>query len=229
VATESHPLDPKLQAWTRGHALIALAGLGAAALLGPTWPLVVLTLASFIALWIVGYGAWTPRGGPGLANGVTAVRLALALALALLGRGGRGEVLAAVVITVLLLDGLDGWLARRRGTASAFGAHFDMETDALLVLVVGLVLWQRGPLGAWILLPGMLRYLYVLCLALVPPRGGEMPRSRFGRHAFTLLILGFTIALAFSGELATSAAALGSAAVGVSFGRSVYWSYFRAT
>ena len=28
------------------------------------------------------------------------------------------------------LDGLDGWLARRTGMTSEFGARFDMETDA---------------------------------------------------------------------------------------------------
>ena len=35
---------------------------------------------------------------------------------------------------LLILDGVDGRVARARGEVSAFGARFDMETDALLLL-----------------------------------------------------------------------------------------------
>ena len=37
---------------------------------------------------------------------------------------------------LLALDGLDGWAARRQGLVSAFGARFDMEVDALLILAL---------------------------------------------------------------------------------------------
>ena len=42
------------------------------------------------------------------------------------------------------LDGVDGWLARRRGMSSAFGARFDMEIDALLVQVLAILVWRYG-------------------------------------------------------------------------------------
>ena len=35
----------------------------------------------------------------------------------------------------LILDGVDGKVARRTRNASAFGARFDMEVDAFLILV----------------------------------------------------------------------------------------------
>ena len=99
-----------------------------------------------------------------------------------------GLLVAALVLGVFALDAVDGWLARRAGTSSAFGAHFDMESDAFLVLALGLELFARGQLGAWILVPGLLRYLTVLCSAIVAPRAGDMPRSRFDSNTCDLLM-----------------------------------------
>ena len=42
----------------------------------------------------------------------------------------------ALVVVALALDWVDGQVARRTGTCSAFGARFDMETDAFLILVL---------------------------------------------------------------------------------------------
>ena len=36
---------------------------------------------------------------------------------------------------VVALDGVDGWIARRIGRTTVFGARFDMEVDAALMLV----------------------------------------------------------------------------------------------
>ena len=49
----------------------------------------------------------------------------------------------------LILDGVDGKVARRTGTSTALGARFDMEVDAFLILVLSVyVLDVAGPLGA---------------------------------------------------------------------------------
>jgi hypothetical protein len=101
-----------------------------------------------------------------------------------------------------------------------------METDALVVLVVDFELWMRGQFGVWILTSGLLRYVYVLSVALLPARGGEVPRSSLGRNAFGTLVLGLCVALVSPTTVGTIAAAIGSAAVTLSFVRSFYWSYF---
>ena len=59
------------------------------------------------------------------------------------------------------LDGVDGWLARRTRMASAFGARFDMEIDALLIQVLAILAWQYGKAGPWVLASGLLRYAFV--------------------------------------------------------------------
>ena len=67
----------------------------------------------------------------------------------------------ALAASVAVLDGVDGWLARRTRMASAFGARFDMETDAALILVLAVLAWQFGRAGAWVLACGLLRYAFV--------------------------------------------------------------------
>jgi phosphatidylglycerophosphate synthase len=75
-------------------------------------------------------------------------------------RAAMAASLATAVMT--LLDGVDGWLARRSRMDSAFGARFDMETDAALVLAMSFLIWQHGKAGVWVLLGGVLRYAFVM-------------------------------------------------------------------
>ena len=149
-------------------ALLALA-------LHAVWPVALVGAASLVALLGLGRGRYTPAGAFGAANAVTLLRLVLIAALALIGLPQRGELAALLMFAVFALDGVDGWLARSRQLASAFGARFDMECDALLVLVGSLLLYLRGRLPAFILLPGALRYAYVLALAWLP---GALASSR---------------------------------------------------
>lgn len=110
----------------------------------------------------------------GLTGGVTALvadGLASAagpagavLAGAGLGSGPGGETastaaLVALATVALILDGVDGRVARRTGTESALGARFDMEVDAFLILVLSVHVALL--LGPWVLAIGLMRYAYV--------------------------------------------------------------------
>ena len=79
--------------------------------------------------------------------------------------------------------------------------------------------------GAWILVTGVLRYVYVLVRATIPARRPDVPRSRFGRLAFTSLALGLFVAFALPGRLGALGALAGTALVTFSFARSFYDSY----
>lgn len=76
--------------------------------------------------------------------------------------------LSLIAALLLSLDGLDGYLARRTRLASAYGARFDMEIDALLTLVISALVWQSGEAGIWILTLGLMRYVFVLAGIVVP-------------------------------------------------------------
>jgi phosphatidylglycerophosphate synthase len=81
--------------------------------------------------------------------------------------------MVALAAVALVLDGVDGWVARRTGTASALGARFDMEVDAFLILVLSVHVARE--LGPWVLALGAARYLFVAAGWLLPWLRGSVP------------------------------------------------------
>ena len=134
--------------------------------------------------WLLAWLAIKHDAAPmfGAANAVTLARGVLALdLLALLGSPPSAVLAWSIVVlalVALVLDGVDGRVARRRGETSAFGARFDMETDALLILVLAALAWSPGKAGAWILLAGALRYLFVAASLALPWLAAPLPPSR---------------------------------------------------
>lgn len=165
----------------------------------------------------------------GVANTVTLVRAALVVLLAaLLGTAptpALGWVVVALGTAGIALDGVDGALARRRNEASAFGARFDMETDALLILVLAALVWQHGKAGPWILAAGLLRYLFVAASWALPWFGAALPPSRRRQAVCVIQIVSLLGALAPIVVLPWSAALAlaGLAALVWSFAIDVLW------
>ena len=75
--------------------------------------------------------------------------------------------LVALAAVALVLDAVDGWVARRTGTVSALGARFDMEVDAFLILVLSGVR-RRDVRPWWVLAIGAARYAFVAAGWLLP-------------------------------------------------------------
>ncbi len=135
------------------------------------------------------------------ANALTGLRLAIVLSLFMV-YGLLGPVWVAVwAVVALLLDGVDGWVARRRGTVSAFGGWLDKETDALYVLVLSLLLAHAERLGGWIIGIGLLRYLYYVSIWPWRQRRAEEPRFRMGQVVAGVLMgclpAGFVVPAAY--------------------------------
>lgn len=122
-----------------------------------------LILASLInVLWI----SQSDGSRFGEANQATLLRSGLVCLIGstLLANGQALDVgwhLTGLIAVALALDAVDGFLARRFNLASAFGARFDMEIDALLLLILSLLVWQTGKAGAWVLAIGLIRYAFV--------------------------------------------------------------------
>jgi len=178
-------------------------------------------------VWIAGAQHPYPRFGP--ANYVTAIRAMLAALVAgLIGHPATPEMLWSVIgLTALMaaLDGLDGWLARRTRMASAFGARFDMETDALLILILSVLVWQHGKAGVWVLLCGLMRYGFVAAGWLLPWLAGPLRPTRRGRTVAVGQLFGLSVALApiVPAPLSAGAAAITLAALVWSFAIDVLW------
>jgi phosphatidylglycerophosphate synthase len=143
-----------------------------------------------------------PHARLGLCNLVTLGRAAMMAVIAALlvrpaglaGEAGLAWGAVALALTALALDGVDGWLARRSGLTSAFGARFDMEVDAALAAVLCALAILSGKAGLWLLPLGFLRYAWVAAGAVLPWLSGPLP-ERFSRKAVCVVQIAALIAL----------------------------------
>ena len=176
-----------IERWSLANAGVVL---GAAALawgLGTLVPLLGGGVGMLGALVLVAWGRWSPEGRFGAANLVTAVRLGGLLLLPVAAEAGP-LLLIGASLALLLADGLDGWLARRRDLASEFGAFFDKETDALFLLLLCALAATRGRLPDAILLAGLLRYAFVPLLFLFPLPSRTEDRFNAARYAYAAMV-----------------------------------------
>jgi phosphatidylglycerophosphate synthase len=211
--------------WHDAHALSLCVGT-CVALWAHYPPLLAFVSAlCFLILVARSWGRWTPGGRFGAPNMVTSLRLFMTLGLLMGYERQPNRVVAACALLILLLDVLDGWLARRMRQISEFGAHFDVEADAMLVLTLSMVLFTARIAGPWVLLAGLWRYIYVLAPAVAPTPHGEAKRSRLGRLLYVLMMGCFVGALTTPAGLAVKLAAIGTLAVSISFLRSFWQRY----
>ena len=179
-----------------------------------------------------------PGPGIGAANRVTLFRAALALPVLALGivvllPGVRASVVSdgvawwvIVVSTVaMVLDGLDGRVARRTDTASDFGARFDMELDAALIMALSVLVWVAGRAGAWVLAIGLMRYVFVAAGFAVPALTGRLPESF--RRKVVCVVQGVVLLVALGPiipqPMAVAVAAAGLVMLTWSFAVDVVW------
>jgi phosphatidylglycerophosphate synthase len=150
-------------------AMIAVSGLGLSAWYVGKMLAVLGVGAAFV---LQGLPMHHPFPSVGPANVATGTRAAMiALLAALVGERvnlSAQNIALATGTVAAVLDGVDGWLARRSNMSSRFGARFDMETDALFILVLSVLAWQLDKAGSWVLASGALRYAFVLASLGVP-------------------------------------------------------------
>jgi phosphatidylglycerophosphate synthase len=97
-------------------------------------------------------------------------------------------VLTMIIVSALCLtlDGLDGKVARARGEATAFGARFDLETDAAMLAVLSLAVAALGIAGWWVLAIGAMRYGYVALSLVLPALRTQLP-SRYSAKVVAVI------------------------------------------
>jgi phosphatidylglycerophosphate synthase len=108
---------------------------------------------------------------------------------------------------------------------SAFGARFDMEVDALLILALSGLAAGLGKAGAWVIGLGVLRYGFVLAGWLAPRLAQPLPPSR-RRQAVCVLqvvVLGLMLAPPVMPPVSVALAAAAFAALAWSFAADVAW------
>lgn len=134
-------------------------------------------------------------------------------------------VISVSAVLLLAMDGVDGYLARRSGLASDFGARFDMEIDALLTLVMSLFLWQSGEMGLWIVSLGLMRYGFVLASTVLPALGRPLFPSFRRKLVCVIQLAALCVMLtpAVKSELSTVIGISACLLLSASFLRDIHW------
>lgn len=174
-----------------------------------------------LAWWILRHGR-TARVG--VANAITAVRVAIAAAIGALPTDALVPGGGVLLLLFFVLDGVDGWWARRSGTTSTFGAAFDQEADAFMVAVVSIAVVHAELAPPWVMIVGPLRYAYVLVVHALRTHG-EAPRSTIARYAFGVLVTSLIAAMLYPGPVTRVAVILAASLIVASFARSLWWSW----
>jgi phosphatidylglycerophosphate synthase len=216
----------RLLRWSELNAVLMAMAIPGVLLDKSLLPAVAVAGGSFLGLVLRFRRQWTPGGHFGPANLITLLRLIGALALLLWPIHGGDGWPAGLALAILCADGLDGWAARRWGTVSEFGHLFDQEVDAFFFLALGLVLYIQGHLGAWVLFPGALRYLFVLFAKVARPPQRSFRGNRFTRAISVAAILAFILCLLPVGAVCVGLAAAATLGLCGSFAYST-WRLYR--
>ena len=168
--------------------------------------------------------------GVGPADLVTLARSTLVGAVAgLVVDRADAVVLVPLAVVALCLDWVDGRVARRTGTASELGARFDMEVDALLVLLLS---WHVAATeGAWVLLIGLARYLKLVASWAWPWLRATAPPRRWAKVVAAVqgVVLVATATGLLPRPLATAALLVALALLAESFASEVRWLWHHRT
>jgi phosphatidylglycerophosphate synthase len=200
-------------------------------------------LSASVGLWPVGWVAGVVYGvlallllglavhrtlprSLGQANRVTLARAVLVGGVtALVTDSFVHHIPTALVVSIaavaLVLDGVDGIVARRTGSVTELGARFDMEVDAFLLVVLGVYVAQT--LGWWVLAIGAMRYVFGAAGRVCPWLRAPLPSS--AARKVVAAVQGVVLVAVSSGVVPYAGVLVGLALalLAWSFGRDVAW------
>jgi phosphatidylglycerophosphate synthase len=181
-------------------------------------------LAALVVRGLADDGRYTlgPADLVTLTRGLLACAVAALTAESLLGH----EVTPAVValtVPALALDAVDGRVARRTGTVTAFGGRFDGEVDAFLILVLSIA--AAPVVGWWVVAAGLVRYAFAVAGWVLPWMRAPL-EYRHWRKVVTAavgILLTVAVAQVLPPGLTLLAVVTALGLLAESFGRDVRW------
>lgn len=195
-----------------------------------------LLMAGFLMTGFIVTGVPAPWQGLGLANRITLGRGCLiALLAGILADPGlltrHPLPFAVLALLALVLDGVDGAVARRTSTQSDFGARFDMELDAFLILVLCVAVVLLGKAGPWVLAIGSMRYAFVMAGLPFSWLTAPLPQSLRRKAVCVWQVVALMVALLPVAGATATTWVMSSALVGLagSFIIDIRWLYRHAS
>lgn len=153
----------------------------------------------------------------GIANTITLLRyVIIVLSFLLLDLDDTNYLFFSLGIAVIL-DFFDGRAARYFKESSFFGQYFDMEIDAFFVLLMCSFYYLYQGVSWWILLPGLLRYLFRICTFCFPKPEYKEEKKTYATIIAASYFIVLLMGLITSGVLQFLILLIGSLALVVSF------------
>jgi len=162
-----------------------------------------------------------PYGG--VANRITFFRLLLISTTALLYTHFSYLFIFALFSLNIILDVVDGKLARKHQQQSFFGQYFDMEADAFFIAIVCHILYFTNLAGGWIIVIGLLRYINVFAFHLFNIQHHPEPKRKYASYIAGFLFV--AVLLPFLSQHILTTWLLIVASVAVIFSFSVSFKY----
>lgn len=138
----------------------------------------------------------------------------------------RPDPVSAIVVlaaAVLVLTAIGSWVLRRADAASDFDARFAMEVDTFFVLALSAFVATR--LGEWVVVIGLLRYLFVVAGRVLPWLRAPLPANKV--RGIVAAAQGVVLTVAATGLLPHAVAViltvLALVALAGSFAQDVRW------
>lgn len=160
-----------------------------------------------------------------LTRGALACLLVASLVVPVAPNSGKAWALGGAAALALLLDGVDGPLARRSGLAGPWGARLDMEVDSAFAALLSVAIVRMEEAGSWVLALGFLRYGFLLANKAWPWLGAPLPESR-RRKAICVVQIGALVAIlspVVDPPIAAPVAAVATALLVWSFALDTLW------
>lgn len=187
-----------IKKWNNLHAFVLLAGGMLLVYTESVVPVLIgggISFLYYIFTQRTFLSQYRPWGG--YANLVTFFRLGLLIGICFMHESMSNWGLALGLISVVLLDVVDGYVARKFHLQSDFGLYFDMETDSFYVAAVSSILYLKGLAPPWILFIGFLRYINVAVYTIFQLKPKKEPKQRFASiiagTLFTILAAAFIL------------------------------------
>lgn len=181
----------EIELWSRYHAVGLMLALITYLNTNQLWILPVVSFVSF------GYLLLTKRKlllsaeyKMSRANMVTLGRHDLLMILVIISTQIHHFYIGIIASIVALMDLLDGYYARKDQNSSLLGEYLDKEVDAIFILMMGAMIYHFQLLPSWILMVGILRFIYVLILPFIKSPNKKEYKSRYGRVIAVTLMVG---------------------------------------
>lgn len=223
------PLD---LAW--GFVLVTLLCLATGWLAGPPALFYLLAVALYLCVCGLVSRAWPGSHDFGWANRATLLRGCLVIVLVALAPFAEHLtdnlwLYGWMALLALILDGVDGKVARATGSESDFGARFDMELDALFILGLSIAVLALGKAGIWVLALGLIRYAFVAASHFAAWLNAPLPDSFRRKTVCVWQIVTLLVAVLppINSLFASTTLATALALLVWSFFVDIYWLYQR--